>query len=65
MGDNPDRASAAEAHEVDAHAEEAPAAAPAEPEDISMEDVLGAGTRKRPVAATEEVDELHAETGHF
>ena len=25
-------------------------------EDISMEDVLGAGTRKRPVAATEDVD---------
>ena len=25
-------------------------------EDISMDDVLGAGTRKRPVAATEDVD---------
>jgi small subunit ribosomal protein S2 len=60
-----DRASAAEAHQGEGHTEEVPAAAPAEAEDISMEDVLGAGTRKRPVAATEEVDELHAETGHF
>jgi small subunit ribosomal protein S2 len=45
----------------------AAAAAPtgAEGEDISMEDVLGAGTRKRPSAATEDVDELQAETRRF
>jgi small subunit ribosomal protein S2 len=34
-------------------------------DDISMEDVLGAGTRKRPTAATEDVDELQAETRGF
>jgi small subunit ribosomal protein S2 len=37
----------------------------AEGEDISMEEVLGAGTRKRPSAATEDVDELQAETRRF
>ena len=31
-------------------------------EDIRMEDVLGAGTRKRPAAVAEDVDELQAET---
>ncbi len=31
-------------------------------EDIRMEDVLGAGTRKRPAAIIEDVDELQAET---
>jgi small subunit ribosomal protein S2 len=31
-------------------------------ENISMEDVLGAGTRKRPTAIMEDVDELQAET---
>jgi small subunit ribosomal protein S2 len=31
-------------------------------EDIRMEDVLGTGTRKRPAAITEDVDELQAET---
>jgi small subunit ribosomal protein S2 len=36
-----------------------------EGEDISMEDVLGKGTRKRPTAATEDVDELQAETRRF
>jgi len=36
-----------------------------EGEDIRMEDVLGAGTRKRPSAATEDVDELQAETRRF
>jgi hypothetical protein len=30
-----------------------------------MEDVLGKGTRKRPTAATEDVDELQAETRRF
>jgi hypothetical protein len=33
-------------------------------EDISMEDVLGAGTRKRPVAAAEDV-ETQVETKTF
>jgi small subunit ribosomal protein S2 len=42
---------------------EAAVAAPvAEAEDIRMEDVLGAGTRKRPAAIAEDVDELQAET---
>jgi small subunit ribosomal protein S2 len=36
-----------------------------ETEDIRMEDVLGKGTRKRPSAATEDVDELQAETRRF
>ncbi len=31
-------------------------------EDIRMEDVLGTGTRKRPAAITEDIDELQAET---
>jgi len=43
----------------------APAATGPEGEDIRMEDVLGAGTRKRPSAATEDVDELQAETRRF
>ncbi len=34
-------------------------------EEIRMEDVLGKGTRKRPTAATEDVDELQAETRRF
>jgi small subunit ribosomal protein S2 len=34
-------------------------------EDIRMEDVLGKGTRKRPSAAAEDVDELQAETRRF
>ncbi len=48
----------------EAAAETAGAAAPAAPEgeDIRMEDVLGAGTRKRPAAILEDVDELQAET---
>jgi small subunit ribosomal protein S2 len=37
----------------------------AEGEDISMEEVLGTGTRKRPAAATEDYDELQAETRRF
>ena len=47
----------------------APAAGPegtgAEGEEIRMEDVLGKGTRKRPSAATEDIDELQAETRRF
>ena len=48
----------------EAAAETEGAAAPAAPEgeDIRMEDVLGAGTRKRPAAIMEDVDELQAET---
>ena len=38
------------------------AAAIPEGEDIRMEDVLGAGTRKRPSAVAEDIDELQAET---
>jgi small subunit ribosomal protein S2 len=37
----------------------------ADGDDIRMEDVLGKGTRKRPTAATEDVDELQAETRRF
>ena len=48
---------------------EIPAAIPegtgVEGEEIRMEDVLGKGTRKRPTAATEDVDELQAETRRF
>jgi small subunit ribosomal protein S2 len=40
----------------------AAAAVVAEGEEIRMEDVLGAGTRKRPAAVAEDVDELQAET---
>jgi len=60
-------APAAEAIFAEAVAEDAtavPAAGP-EGEEIRMEDVLGKGTRKRPSAATEDVDELQAETRRF
>jgi small subunit ribosomal protein S2 len=40
----------------------AAAATGPEGEDISMEDVLGAGTRKRPAPVAEDYDELQAET---
>jgi small subunit ribosomal protein S2 len=49
-------------------AAEAPAAAAGVEgggEEIRMEDVLGKGTRKRPSPATEDVDELQAETRRF
>jgi small subunit ribosomal protein S2 len=36
-----------------------------EGEDISMDEVLGAGTRKRPSVATEDLDELQAETRRY
>jgi small subunit ribosomal protein S2 len=42
-----------------------PVAADGTGEEIRMEDVLGKGTRKRPSAATEDVDELQAETRRF
>jgi len=50
--------------ETGAEGEPAPVA-PAEGEEIRMEDVLGKGTRKRPTAATEDIDELQAETRRF
>jgi len=48
--------------ESEAPAEEAAVATGAEGEDISMEDVLGTGTRKRPSGIMEDIDELQAET---
>jgi len=58
----PAEAPAGEAAEA-APAEGAEAVAPsAETDDIRMEDVLGAGTRKRPSAIVEDLDELQAET---
>ena len=48
--------------EVAAEGDEVAAAAGADGEDIRMEDVLGAGTRKRPSAVAEDIDELQAET---
>jgi small subunit ribosomal protein S2 len=56
---------AAETHEAVAEGEVAAAPAAPEGEDIRMEDVLGAGTRKRPSVATEDVDELQAETRRY
>jgi small subunit ribosomal protein S2 len=55
---------APEAPEGEAPAEAAEVAATTgvEGEEIRMEDVLGAGTRKRPSAIMEDVDELQAET---
>ena len=52
---------------AEAAADSGAVAAPAAPEgeEIRMEDVLGKGTRKRPSAASEDVDELQAETRRF
>jgi len=52
---------------AEATTEEAPAEGTidASGEDIRMEDVLGAGTRKRPAAAAEDADELQAETRRY
>ena len=47
---------------VAAEGEGVPAVAVPEGEDIRMEDVLGVGTRKRPSAVAEDIDELQAET---
>jgi len=55
----------AEAEAAEAPAEDAPAPTAEAAEEIRMEDVLGAGTRKRPSVATEDVDELQAETRRF
>jgi small subunit ribosomal protein S2 len=54
-----------EAAAVEAPAEVETKASGPEGEDIRMEDVLGTGTRKRPSAATEDLDELQAETRRF
>jgi small subunit ribosomal protein S2 len=62
---SPEAPAEAEAEAVEAPAEEAPALAVEAGEEIRMEDVLGAGTRKRPSPATEDVDELQAETRRF
>jgi small subunit ribosomal protein S2 len=62
---SPEAPAEAEAEVVEAPAEEAPALAAEAGEEIRMEDVLGAGTRKRPSPATEDVDELQAETRRF
>jgi len=60
----PAEAAATEAVDGTAPADGEIAAAAAVPDgdDIRMEDVLGAGTRKRPAAIIEDVDELQAET---
>ncbi len=55
----------AEAEAAEALGDEVPAISPEAAEEIRMEDVLGAGTRKRPSVATEDVDELQAETRRF
>ena len=55
----------AEAEAAEAVGDEVPAISPEAAEEIRMEDVLGAGTRKRPSVATEDIDELQAETRRF
>jgi small subunit ribosomal protein S2 len=55
----------AEIEAGEAPAEDVPTATAEAGEEIRMEDVLGAGTRKRPSPATEDVDELQAETRRF
>src|SRR5256714_5250011 len=60
-----DAAQAAEAEGAEAAGEEIPTISPEAAEEIRMEDVLGAGTRKRPSVATEDIDELQAETRRF
>ena len=62
---SPEAPAEAEAEAVEAPAEDIPAPAPEAAEEIRMEDVLGAGTRKRPSVATEDLDELQAETRRF
>ena len=57
-------AAAAEVGDGEAAMEGEPVAAATgtDGEEISMEDVLGTGTRKRPTAVAEDLDEMHAET---
>jgi small subunit ribosomal protein S2 len=54
-----------EAEAAEAVGNEVPPISPEAAEEIRMEDVLGAGTRKRPSVATEDIDELQAETRRF
>src|SRR5256885_7122765 len=62
----PEAPAEVEEETAEAPAQEVAAAVGAEAgEDIRMEDVLGAGTRKRPSPATEDIDELQAETRRF
>jgi len=62
----PEAPAEVEAEAAEAPAQEVAAAVGVEAgEDIRMEDVLGAGTRKRPSPATEDIDELQAETRRF
>jgi small subunit ribosomal protein S2 len=62
---SPEAPPEAEIEAAEAPSEEAPAPTPEAAEEIRMEDVLGAGTRKRPSVATEDLDELQAETRRF
>jgi len=62
---SPEASPEAEIEAAEAPAEDIPAPTPEAGEEIRMEDVLGAGTRKRPSPATEDVDELQAETRRF
>ncbi len=55
----------AEAEAAEATGEPVPALSAEAAEEIRMEDVLGAGTRKRPSVVTEDIDELQAETRRF
>jgi small subunit ribosomal protein S2 len=50
---------------IEATVEPVPALSAEATEEIRMEDVLGAGTRKRPSVVTEDSDELQAETRRF
>jgi small subunit ribosomal protein S2 len=54
-----------EGEAIEASAEPVLALSAEAAEEIRMEDVLGAGTRKRPSVATEDIDELQAETRRF
>jgi small subunit ribosomal protein S2 len=54
-----------EGEAIEASAEPVPVLAAEGTEEIRMEDVLGAGTRKRQTVATEDIDELQAETRRF
>jgi small subunit ribosomal protein S2 len=54
-----------EGEAIEASAEPVPALSAEASEEIRMEDVLGAGTRKRPSVVTEDSDELQAETRRF
>jgi len=55
----------AEGEAPEAVVEAVPAISAEAAEEIRMEDVLGAGTRKRPSVVAEDIDELQAETRRF